>query len=177
MNLDDDIKEYEISPEKYITGTLMWYYSICKREVWLIARELAPEQENPLLDFGKALHETSYSNFSTKELGFEGVKFDIYIKGKKMICEVKTSSKYLDAARLQVKYYLYRLRELGVDTYGMVVVPRERKRYSIRLNEEDVKELNRIFQDIKDIVNRDVPPPPKKIPFCRRCAYRDFCWV
>jgi CRISPR/Cas system-associated exonuclease Cas4 (RecB family) len=21
-----------------------------------------------------------------------------------------------------------------------------------------------------------LPPAPTRIPFCRRCAYRDFCW-
>jgi len=29
-----------------ITGTLIWYYYICPREVWLMAHELNPNQED-----------------------------------------------------------------------------------------------------------------------------------
>ncbi|MBM3239523.1 Dna2/Cas4 domain-containing protein [Candidatus Poribacteria bacterium] len=29
-----------------ITGTLIWYYYICKREVWLMSRSLEAEQNN-----------------------------------------------------------------------------------------------------------------------------------
>ena len=36
-----------------ITGTLIWYYYVCPREVWLIARELNPFQEDNFLEVGE----------------------------------------------------------------------------------------------------------------------------
>ena len=167
---------YEIVEGVYITGTLIWYYKICKREVWLMARHLEPYHHDPLLELGRAIHETSYESLS-KEIKLEGVKFDIYLKGKRTVCEIKTSSKFLEAATFQVKYYLYRLRDMGIKARGVVLVPREKKRYKISLDEDSIKELEEAFNDIRNIVSMEVPPPPKRIPFCRRCAYRDFCWV
>jgi len=38
-----------------ITGTLMWYYFICHREVWLMARQVIPEQDNELIDLDRFL--------------------------------------------------------------------------------------------------------------------------
>jgi hypothetical protein len=26
-------------------------------------------------------------------------------------------------------------------------------------------------------LEQPLPPPPARIPFCRRCAYRAFCWA
>jgi CRISPR-associated exonuclease Cas4 len=171
------MESHYLSIDKPITGTLMWYYAICKREVWLMARELVSEQDSAILDFGRAVHEVSYEGLESKEIGFEGVKFDLYFKGKKMVCEVKTSSKFLEATKLQVKYYLYRLKEKGIESTGIIAVPRERRRYKITLEEEDIDRLNKIFNDIRRIVSLEKPPPAKKTPFCRKCTYKDFCWV
>ena len=33
-----------------ITGTLVWDYYICPREVWLMTHEINPEQENHLIE-------------------------------------------------------------------------------------------------------------------------------
>ena len=41
--------------EVNVTGTLIWYYFICKREVWLMSRQLTPDQENTDLALGQIL--------------------------------------------------------------------------------------------------------------------------
>jgi len=46
--------------ENYLTGTLIWYYYICPREVWLMARELVPDQEDPFIEIGRILSGESY---------------------------------------------------------------------------------------------------------------------
>ncbi|MCK4278016.1 MAG: Dna2/Cas4 domain-containing protein [Desulfurellaceae bacterium] len=33
------------------------------------------------------------------------------------------------------------------------------------------------IKGIKEIISKEEPPLSKKIPFCRNCAYREFCWV
>ena len=35
---------------KKITGTLIWYYFVCKREVWFMAHEITPFQDDPFLE-------------------------------------------------------------------------------------------------------------------------------
>jgi len=40
-----------------IIPTLIWYYYICPREVWLMAHEINPEQDNPLMELGRIFHE------------------------------------------------------------------------------------------------------------------------
>ncbi|HHG74358.1 MAG TPA: Dna2/Cas4 domain-containing protein, partial [Persephonella sp.] len=43
-----------------IGGTLIWYYYICKREVWLIGHGIEPEQENDYIALGRHIHEIFY---------------------------------------------------------------------------------------------------------------------
>ncbi|RKY60692.1 MAG: CRISPR-associated protein Cas4, partial [Candidatus Latescibacterota bacterium] len=59
-----------------ITGTLAWYYYIGPMEVWLMAHELNPEEENPLLELGRLIHEESYPK---EKKGFDapGMKVDL----------------------------------------------------------------------------------------------------
>ena len=59
-----------------INGTLMWYYGICKREVWLMSRNIVPDQSDTNIDIGRFLHETAYSR-NKKEIEFGNVKFDV----------------------------------------------------------------------------------------------------
>ncbi len=40
----------EVKMKAYsITGTLIWYYYICQREVWLMSRQINSLQDNPFL--------------------------------------------------------------------------------------------------------------------------------
>lgn len=43
-----------------VNGTHIWYYFICKREVWLIAHQIAADQEDDNLEIGRFISETSY---------------------------------------------------------------------------------------------------------------------
>jgi len=163
-----------------ITGTMVWYYFVCKREVWLASRNLYPKQDLELLDFGRAVHETFYSRRREgKEIEMEGVKMDI-VEGsldEMMVFEVKTSSKFIEAARFQLLYYLYRLKIIGVKARGWLLVPREKKKIPVELDEEGERKLIEAIMDIKNIAASERPPPPRRIPFCKRCAYNEFCWV
>ena len=52
-----------------VNGTLMWYYAICSREVWLMSRNIIPDQKDTNIEIGKFIHETSYER-SKKEIEF-----------------------------------------------------------------------------------------------------------
>lgn len=94
--------------------------------------------------------------------------------------EVKKSSKLKEPARWQLKYYLYLLRKVGgVEAVGGVIsYPKEGTREEIELTDEDVRTLEGgALKEIERIISLENPPPAEKKPYCRRCAYRDFCWV
>ncbi len=161
-----------------ITGTLIWYYYICPREVWLMAHELNPEQDNPYIEIGRLIHEDSYAR-EKKEITFGNIKLDILKKknGQIVVAEVKKSSRFEKSARMQLAFYLYRLKEMGIDAKGELLVPREKKKVYVELDGEIEKELQRAFSDIENIISKETPPKPEKNKFCGKCAYREFCWA
>ena len=62
-----------------VNGTLFWYYNICKREVWLMTRQIVPDQQDDNISFGRFLHETTYQR-NKKEILFGNVKFDVILE-------------------------------------------------------------------------------------------------
>ena len=167
---------YILRSGKFITGTLVWYYHVCEREVWLMGREITPDEDYEALDMGRAVHEIHYQRMK-REVALNGIKIDIIKAQSKTICEVKTSSKYLDAAKMQLAYYLYRLKEAGIDTTGEILIPKEKKKIEITLTPELNETLLKTLRRIRDIVEQELPPPSRRIRFCRNCAYKDMCWT
>ncbi len=160
-----------------ITGTLVWYYAICPREAWLMAHELEPEKEFGLLAEGRLNQEAHYKR-ATKELSLPGMRLDqVRREGDKLIVsEVKKSSRFLPATRLQLGYYLWRLDREGMEASGEILVPDERKREVVELTPELRARIEETVATIEALVELPVPPPAEKIPFCKKCAYAEFCW-
>ena len=140
-----------------------------------MSREITPDEDTPELDFGRAVHEIFYRR-TVKEISLEGIKIDLFKKAERIVCEVKTSSKFVEATRFQLLYYLFRLREYGIDATGWILIPMEKKKVIVKLDEETEQVLLKVFNQIKEIVEMDTPPPLVRIPYCRRCAYKEFCW-
>jgi len=160
-----------------ITGTYVWYYCICKREVWLLSRGITPDQSDENLDIGRFLHENAYQR-ERKEIDLYGMKLDILKNksGQLVIGEIKKSSKFLDSAKMQLLYYLHELKKMGINASGILLIPEEKKRHCITLDEESIKKLHEVTEGIKRIVSSDIPPKPEKISFCKNCAYAELCW-
>jgi CRISPR-associated exonuclease Cas4 len=161
-----------------INGTLIWYYYICKREVWLMARQLNPDEHDENLEWGRFLHEWRYAR-EKKELTLQNVKLDIAGErdGKLVVAEVKKSSTYRKSAEMQLLFYLWQLREAGVEAVGELRFPEEKRRETVQLDEESIQRLKTAIMDIRRIVAAAVPPKAEKIGYCRNCAYREFCWA
>ena len=151
---------YILPSGKPITGTLVWYYVVCKREVWLMGREIRPDESSEMLDFGRSVHETFYSRVKKETLQLEGVRIDFVKRRERIICEVKTSSRYLEATRMQVAYYLYRLNEMGVRAMAEILIPRERKKFKIFLDRKLKDKVVEVLHEIRRILEMGKPPPP-----------------
>lgn len=160
-----------------VNGTLIWYYYICKREVWLMSRSIVADQDNKHMDIGRFIHENSYSR-DKKEVSIGNIKVDIIKKnnGNVLIGEMKKSSKFKESARMQLAYYLYKLKEYGIDGQGVLMFPKEKKRIEIELDDELIDEIKTVEKEILKIIYNEYPMEPKKINFCRNCAYNEFCW-
>ena len=161
-----------------ITGTLVWYYYICKREVWLMAHGIEPDSDNPYIDIGRLIHETSFRR-EKKEIQFDNVKMDIMTEGEDriIVSEIKKSSRFKKSATMQLTFYLSKLRDSGVDASGELRFPTEKRREKVRLSDEALGELQDACKGIRSIVVKDIPPKPEKSKYCSSCGYREFCWV
>jgi CRISPR-associated exonuclease Cas4 len=160
-----------------ITGTLIWYYYICKREVWLISHGINADQRDDNIEIGKFLHENSFSR-NKKEFEIHGMKIDIIKseKGKLIVGEIKKTSKFKRSARMQLLLYLSELADEGYNATGVLMFPREKKREEVCLDEDSIKELEKAKEAIKNIAGLEKPPKPEKIKYCGKCAYSEFCW-
>ena len=160
-----------------ITGTLVWYYAICPREAWLMAHEIEPEKEFEFLVEGQ-LNQAEHYERVTKELSLPGMRLDqIRRRGDKLIVsEAKRSSRFLPATRLQLGYYVWRLSRAGIEASGQILVPKERKREKVELTAQLRREVEETVLKIEALVNEPTPPLAERIPFCKQCAYAEFCW-
>jgi len=164
--------------DKFITGTLIWYYFICKREVWLMSRQINPFQDNPFLDIGRYIQNTSYQR-EKKSIRIQNIEIDLIqkIDGKYVIAEVKKSSKFLESAKMQLVFYLSLLKRYGINTEGELLFPEERKRVKVMLDRKIQQKLDNAIKDIRHIISQNTPPPPIRVVWCKNCAYKDFCFA
>jgi len=158
-----------------INGTLIWYYYICPREVWLIGHSIEADQESDFLILGKHIHEIFYKRQKKEFLIDNTIKIDI-LPNKKVIGEIKKSSKYLKSAKMQIAFYLYYMKQKGINIEGELLIPEERKREKVVLTKELEQELEKAIKEINKILNQEKPPKPVEIPYCKNCAYKEMCW-
>jgi len=160
-----------------VNGTLVWYYNICQREVWLMYRNILPDQHDENIDLGRFIHERTYKR-NEKEISFGNVKFDVLLKTKDEITigETKKSSKYADASKWQLLYYLWLLKNAGVKAKGVLLYPEERKRTEVILDSGNESKLLEMCKKIEKICLSTTPAKAKKIPYCKNCAYKEYCF-
>ena len=161
-----------------VSGSLINAFYMCPRKAWLIAREFGPEPDNIYVEIGRLIAGESYKR-ERKEIVFENVKIDLVKRGNGdvLIGEVKKSSKGQKSAIMQLAFYLYRLKQRGINAKGELLVPKEKKKTSVELTPDIEDELKQTFRQIKEIITQDNPPEPVKNKYCTHCAYREFCWV
>lgn len=164
--------------EMPVTGTDIWYYFICKRESWLMSHRIAPDENDENIEIGRFIHEYRYGR-EKQEVSVEAIKMDRLkkVNGELVVQEIKKSSRFKESARFQLLYYLDTLRKMGIEATGELLFPEERNRETVEWTPEMKARLNKAVEDIRNIARQPVPPQPKKINFCRKCAYREYCWA
>lgn len=79
--------------------------------------------------------------------------------------------------RMQLLYYLYYLNVLGIKRNGKINYVKERRIEEIELEDKDKIEIEEALKEIKIIENLELPPSKINEPFCKKCAYYEFCYI
>jgi CRISPR-associated exonuclease Cas4 len=162
-----------------ITGYLVLSYSNCAREAWLVAHRIFPESENMNLALGRLIHETSYENRGEKDIAIDNIRLDMVEekKGRTIVSEIKKSKYSLEGARDQLLFYLLRLKEMGVQAEGQLLVPKEKKKIAISLTEDEENRIKKMCEEIQKLVEGPIPEIERAQNKCKNCAYYSYCWV
>lgn len=177
-----------------INATLINYYLLCHRKMWLHAHAIRMEHTSELVYEGKLIGEESYPYRADKneelEISYtlpEGLgqkeviltaKIDFFDAKRGIVHETKKSAAKEWAHVAQVQFYLYLLQKNGVEvSHGVIEYPKLRQTERVELTEEDEKEIERWIGEIEKILAQEQCPPKLPISKCRSCSYFDFCWI
>ncbi len=174
----DATDSIEIYQEERITGVMVQYYVSCKRELWLFANHISFNKYDENIRIGKQIHTNRYKR-KKREIDLYFVKFDFIEKKDEIILsEVKKSSKLLEPVKYQLLYYMYIIEKLtGKTPLGKIRIPREKKVIELELKQQERKEIEEILDTIPKIVQKEIPDGPTKKPYCKNCAYHNYCWI
>lgn len=157
-------------------GTKVNYYLICKRKLWLFSKGITMEHLNDRVLSGKMLHESAYPRQKNREVLIDDIlKVDII--DDDYIREIKISSKMGEADRMQVLYYLYYLKKIGIEKKGIVNYVKEKKQEFFELGEVEEREVEKILIGVKEVTELVTPPLLTKLSYCKKCAYYEFCFA
>ena len=158
-----------------ITGTVVNYYVHCKRQCYLFYNKIEMEDESELVRIGRALHEEK----ETEEIAIENIKLD-KMKGDYLI-ELKKSDADLDAAKAQLLYYLYILKNKGIVKKGKIEVIEKNKQnhkvIEVLLDEQNENYLKKLLTDIGELLEKNKVPKIEKDKKCKKCAYYPYCYI
>lgn len=177
MTGSEEFVQRELLDLKYI-GTLVGYYFVCSRKMWLFDKQLNMEGESDLVALGKLLGETAYRRQKKDIEVDQKIVLDWIDFRRRVVHEVKKSDALEEAHVWQLKYYLFYLEQKGAEGFrGQLNYPKQKKWQWVELTKEDRNRLWEILQQMEYILNRSTPPKPKRIPACSKCSYFEFCWV
>lgn len=163
--------------ENRITGVMIYYYFVCKRKLWYFVHEINMENENENVQLGKLLDESSYQR-DDKHINIDNVINIDFFKEHKELHEVKKSRSIEEAGIWQVKYYLYYLKQRGVDGLkARIDYPLIKKNLTVELTQGDEEQLEEVIQEILLLKEEEYPPQFQSVKICGKCAYHDLCFI
>lgn len=171
------ILSYEEFDQLRTNGIKVNYWAVCHRKLWLFAKGLRMEPLSDRVALGRLMHEQAYPGMSRREILIdELIKIDL-LETESKVLEIKYSHKLVEAARLQLAYYLAYLKWQGAgELIGELRFPRERRKEEVRLTPELEGRLAEALRGVQQVEQLSAPPPAEHTKICRVCAYRDLCW-
>lgn len=166
--------------ERNLTGQHYHYYSICKTKLWYHHHRLLYAEENEYVKLGKLIDEQSFERKNKEKIGSSQIDF-IDKDGVIEVNEVKKSSTYKDADKIQLFHYMALLEDEGknnskTDIIGRIRYPEERNTEKVEWSEKNRRKYKEITDEIQEIINGECPPPEWKNA-CKKCSMREFCFA
>lgn len=160
-----------------ISGIMIYYYFVCKRKLWFYHNGISLEDENENVQIGRFIDENTYSGERKHILINDEINID-FIKKSGMIHEIKKSKKIEEASIWQVKYYLYYLKNYGVENVrAKIDYPLLKQTVEVTLSAEDEERMKEMIEDIKRILQSEKLPDGLKGKVCKKCAFFDLCMI
>ncbi len=161
-----------------VIGSFIQAMMICQRQVWLMSRQICPDEDNIFLELGRMIGTRAYGR-ERREVHLGHLNLDLVRRGERelVIGEVKKSSRAINAARMQLAFYLYELREIGIEAEGELLFPEERRKERLLLDTDLIKQVEELKSQIITIIHQDKPLTTERITFCSKCAYAELCWA
>lgn len=160
-----------------LTGTVVNYYTHCRRQCWLFYHNLNLEDNSEDVRIGRVLHELK--NSEKEEVALDGIKLD-KITGE-YVTEIKKSDADLPAAIAQLEYYLIVLYDKGIIRKGRLECLEKNKQsktiHTLTLTEETIMVRKAHYRQIEEFLSMDAPPSPVLKPGCKKCAYFEYCFI
>lgn len=162
-----------------ITGTIVNYFIHCKRQCWLFAHKMNFEDDSEDVRIGRILHEVRSEGRNNTEIQIEGIKVDKMTED--YVIELKKSDADVEATKWQTIYYLYMLKQKGIDRKGRLEFL-ERKKQTCKTVELELNSLMEVkliglLEEIEQYLSHDKPDEAIYAKKCERCAYYAYCYI
>lgn len=165
--LNNDIK---------ITGTQINYLLVCRRKLWFFLHGITMEQESDRVAVGREVHENTLNSKKSELLIDNSIRLD-YIDKELAVHEIKLSKAMNEASRYQLLYYIFYLKNKGVNcSKGVIHYPDLRKTETIELKAEDENRLKTCMDEIIKIGSLSKPPEEPREKKCKSCSYYEICF-
>ncbi|EYE89393.1 hypothetical protein Q428_02930 [Fervidicella metallireducens AeB] len=158
------------------TGVEINYLFVCKRKLWFYTRGITMEHNSERVEVGKEVHDTSLDSKRSELLIDETIRID-YIDKDLTVHEIKMSKAEDEASKYQILYYIYYLRNKGIEcNRGIIHFPQSNKTQTILYSEEMEKKIRDIILEIQDVKKLKMPPCVEENKKCKKCSYYELCF-
>ncbi len=158
------------------TGVEVNYLIVCKRKLWFYIHGIAMEQNSSRVEVGKEVHDTRLEGKKTELLIDDTIRLD-YIDKELAIHELKMSKSMDEASKCQILYYIYYLRNKGVDCKkGIIHYPESKRTEDIQYDDSSEEKIKEIIEQINTVKQMKVPPQAEKERKCKKCSYYELCF-
>ncbi len=163
----------------YITGLQLAYYKHCKRKAYLFSKKIQFEHTSEFVELGKILEKKYFKEEETIDSFDKPVKIDFYtIDDEVIIHEIKRSDKTEESHIYQVKYYIWYLKNKGINcNKGIIHYPTLAKKIEITLEDKDYSEIPKLLLEIDKLLRSNKVPKPIRISICPNCSYFYYCYI
>lgn len=160
--------------EFYPTGLHVFYLHSCPVLAWLyIHGQLVIPQRDRYIVSGRRLDKQRWARKRSIDLSPYG-KAD-WVTGTQtepVIHEGSRSSRHNEPKRAQLRHYLWAAKVLyGINATGELHLRKGR----VELVSADNKAVEQDHERLRELMNDSVPEP-RRIPICKGCTNRDWCW-